>query len=381
MLERLCHRATEILTGDYGCTLLRRSQEEGYAVMVTTGCSPQQKEALLILQNSPGATAQLARRLATEEIVEITEAIAPQVFTGEFWPRCKPAKMVCVALRRSEEVIGMQLCGYRTPDLLAPYQLRIARGISQVASLALANAILLEELERANRLKSDFVATMSHELRTPLNIIMGYTDLLLTGQFGDLSSEQLEPLERIDTNAKELLNLISATLDVSRLEAGRMPVEIYEFQVANLIGELQREIELDRDRTHLTLMWRVAPNMPPISSDWIKLKVILKNLIGNAVKFTEHGRVVVDARSHAGGVEFSVSDTGIGIAPDALPVIFEMFRQVDGSARRRYGGVGLGLYIVHRLLGLLEGTITVESEQGRGTTFRVWVPSAKPHHV
>lgn len=235
-----------------------------------------------------------------------------------------------------------------------------------------------EAAEATSRLKSDFLATMSHELRTPLNIIIGYTGLLLEEAFGSLAAEQRDALQRVDTSARELLELISATLDLSRLEAGRSPVAVTAVSLEGLIAELQQEMAQAPTKPAVRVEWQVAPALPPLHADRSKLRVILKNLLSNALKFTEHGQVTVAVSAQDRGIALTVSDTGIGIAPETLPVIFKMFRQGDSSMTRRYGGLGLGLYIVQQTLALLGGTIMVESEVGRGSTFRVWLPDREP---
>jgi signal transduction histidine kinase len=254
--------------------------------------------------------------------------------------------------------------------------MRIARGMAQLASMAIENAQLVEQLERANRLRSEFVATMSHELRTPLNVIVGYNELLLDGVFGALTGDQLDPLRRVDKSARELLDLINATLDMSRLEGGRVPVEVQDVWVPDLLREIEGEVRGSGERPDLQLIWQVPATLPYLRTDRIKLKMVLKNLISNAVKFTERGSVTIAAISDDGQVEFTVADTGIGIAPEAQEFIFEPFRQGDSSITRRHGGVGLGLYIVRRLMDLLGGTIALDSEIGRGSIFRVRLPAA-----
>jgi len=232
-----------------------------------------------------------------------------------------------------------------------------------------------EAAEAANRTKSEFLATMSHELRTPLSVILGYTALLLDGTFDPPTAAQVDPLRRVDTNARELLDLISAILNVSQLEAGRLPVEIKEVRVHNLLHEIKAETSGLQEQSGLAFVWQVDDNLPPLRTDPDKLKIVIKNLIGNAVKFTQQGSITVAAHGDAGGVELRVTDTGVGIPREALALIFEPFRQVEGIQPRRYGGTGLGLHIVKRLLELLGGTVTVESEVGRGSTFRVWAPA------
>ena len=229
-----------------------------------------------------------------------------------------------------------------------------------------------EAAEAANRAKSEFLASMSHELRTPLGILLGYIDLLLEKTFGSLREEQVDTLRRIDRSARELFDLITAVLDLSRLEAGRLPVEVREVQVPELLEELKAETQEVRERASLEFVWQVEGELPPLQTDPGKVKVVVKNLIGNAVKFTKAGSITVAAHNHDGGVEISVTDTGVGISQEAIELIFEPFHQVDNSGQ--LGGTGLGLHIVKRLLELLGGTVTVESEVGRGSTFRVWVP-------
>jgi signal transduction histidine kinase len=283
-----------------------------------------------------------------------------------------------MALRRGDDLIGIHCACYRgRQERFAPQQERIAQGIAQLASMALANARLVEELGRANRLRSEFVSTMSHELRTPLNVICGYNELLLDGAFGKVTPEQAEPLRRVGKSAQELLDLINATLDMSRLESGRLPVHLQDVWVADLMREIEGEIQCIPAKPGLRFAWHVPAQLPYLTTDRLKLKMILKNLIANAVKFTEKGSVLVAVERDDGHLEFSVADTGIGIAPEVQPVIFEAFRQADSSLTRRYGGVGLGLYIVRRLLDMLGGSVSVESEVGRGSTFRVRLPVAK----
>lgn len=231
-----------------------------------------------------------------------------------------------------------------------------------------------EAAEAATRVKSEFLAMMSHELRTPLTVILGYTGLLLGDTFGQLGEVQADSLRRIDGNAQELLDLITAVLDLSRLEAGRFPLARQETQVSAILREVQVETQHLRERMPLAFIWEVEQTLPILYTDPGKLKIVLKNLIGNAVKFTPRGSITVAAQRAREGVEICVTDTGIGIPPEAQALIFEPFWQGEASLSPRTGGTGLGLHIVKRLLGLLGGTVAVESTVGHGTTFRVWMP-------
>jgi len=234
-----------------------------------------------------------------------------------------------------------------------------------------------EQAESANRLKSDFLSVVSHELRTPLISIIGYNDLLLDGVAGGLAEEQIDALRRIDKNSKNLLELINSMIDLSRLEADQLSVESKETRISDLIEEVKSENSSLFEKPGVGFVWKVQPNLPLLHTDPVKLKVILKNLIGNAVKFTEKGSITIDVHSHNDGIEFSVSDTGIGIPPEMLPIIFEPFRQLESPITRTHGGVGLGLYMTRRLLEMLGGEITVKSEPGLGSTFCVYMPAVR----
>ncbi|MFI5363618.1 MAG: response regulator, partial [Elusimicrobiota bacterium] len=237
------------------------------------------------------------------------------------------------------------------------------------------------ELESLNRMKSEFLANMSHELRTPLNAIVGYTSLLLDGTYGDLASEQSEPLERVMSGSNDLLTLINSVLDFSKLNAGMMPIFLEDIDVAELAAEVVETMHALAVRKGLTL---AAAGGPPllIRGDRTKTKQILINLIGNAIKFTDKGSVslsaVLDAKR--GRVVLSVSDTGSGIPEKNLTTIFEEFRQIDGSSRREHGGTGLGLAIVKKLAVLLGGEVEVRSRLGEGSVFTIALPTsvAKP---
>jgi signal transduction histidine kinase len=172
------------------------------------------------------------------------------------------------------------------------------------------------------------------------------------------------------------LALVNAMLEASGLEEGQVRVERTEVDVAELLEELKQETSLAQRQQPLHFEWQVAPALPRLRTDRTKLKAILQHVLSNAVKFTAQGCITIAVRPQEDGVECCIGDTGIGMTPEAVAVIFEPFVQVDGSARRQYGGAGLGLHLVKRLLELLGGRVTVESEMGQGSTFRVWVPRA-----
>lgn len=227
-----------------------------------------------------------------------------------------------------------------------------------------------EHAESANRLKTDFLTVMSHELRTPLISIIGYNDLLIDGVAGSLNDEQIDALRKMEKNSKKLLGLINAMLDFSALEA--KSVELREVSASGLIEEVKAGTKDLWEESKLDFVWKADASLL-FRTDPPKLKAVLRNLVNNAVKFTDEGSITVDAHIRDGGIEISVIDTGIGIAPEDIPVIFEPFRQLENPLTRRHGGTGLGLYVVKRVLDLLGGTIEVESEVGKGSSFKVLI--------
>ncbi|MEX2569678.1 MAG: ATP-binding protein [Gemmatimonadota bacterium] len=232
-----------------------------------------------------------------------------------------------------------------------------------------------QELERAYRLKSQFLASMSHELRTPINALLGYTSLMRDEIYGELNRRQEEALSRMYTASQHLLELVNDILDLAKIEAGKMPVHIESVDIRYVIRELSQTIEPMVRRKDLEYVVDLDPDLPMIRTDATKVKQVLLNLLSNAVKFTHEGSVAVRTRmAEADGIVIEVSDTGIGIEEEDLAKIFEDFRQVDQSSTREYGGTGLGLSITKKLLHLLGGTIHVESKLRGGSTFTVWLP-------
>jgi PAS domain S-box-containing protein len=247
------------------------------------------------------------------------------------------------------------------------------------ADIAQQNELLRRqaiELEQASALKSQFLANMSHEFRTPLNAMLGYTSMLLQGVAGGLDAPVRRQLGRIESNGRHLLTIINEILDISRIEAGRMPLQISRVKVADLVAEVRSELEPIILRSKLTVATQLERDLPALSTDRQKVKQILLNLLSNALKFTHNGSVTVTARRNLRErtISLAVTDTGIGIAPADQDRIFEDFRQLDNSPTRAYGGTGLGLSICRRLAQMLDGRIAVQSQPGKGSTFTLTLP-------
>ena len=251
------------------------------------------------------------------------------------------------------------------------------------AELATQNELLRRqaiELEQASRLKSQFMANMSHEFRTPLNAILGYTHMLLQGVAGELTSNIDRQLRRIDSNARNLLKIINEILDITRIEAGTMPMQIGQVDLNAVVPEVMMELDAVIIRSRLSVVTTLAPHPIVIHTDRLKVKQIIVNLLSNALKFTHEGEITVSVEASAAGKTASVvvTDTGIGISPEHHESIFDDFRQVDESSSREFGGTGLGLAICRRLAHALGGRISLHSGLGKGSTFTLTIPVDAP---
>ena len=232
------------------------------------------------------------------------------------------------------------------------------------------------ELSRANRLKSEFLANMSHELRTPLNAIIGYSQLMLDGIDGSLTDQQAADLKRVTIAGSTLLGLINGLLDIAKIEAGRMEIGQERVDIGSAVRKVADLVRPNAEAKAVELHTSIPSDLPAALADPPRFDQVLTNLLSNAVKFTERGSVTVSARAFGGEIVVSVSDTGIGIAPEAQGYVFDEFRQEDASTTRQYGGTGLGLAIAKKLVELQGGRIWLESATGVGSTFSFTLPSA-----
>jgi len=227
----------------------------------------------------------------------------------------------------------------------------------------------------ANRHKSEFLANMSHELRTPLNAIIGFSEVLRERMFGEVNEKQLEYLKDIHESGRHLLSLINDILDLSKIEAGRMELEVSRFDLPSALSNAMTLIRERAQRHGIGLNLEVDERLGELSGDERKFKQIMLNLLSNAVKFTpDGGRVEVSARRYDGMIEVSVKDTGVGIAPEDHEAVFEEFRQVGSDYAKKHEGTGLGLTLSRRFVELHGGKIWVKSQLGQGATFTFTLP-------
>ena len=295
------------------------------------------------------------------------------VFPGR--PGFEPAVALGAPLIAHGDVLGVLLIQRLSrAAAFTEREERRLRAIADHAAIALWKTRLLEEVREANRSKSEFMAVISHELRTPLTALTGYEELLSDEVFGPLTEQQQSAIERMRTSTELLTLLIDEVLTVARLEAGREVVRPAPGSVRDVVSAATAVLEplaLDKG-----LALRVSEPEQPVQlrTDGEMVRRILVNLGANAIKFTDHGRVEIEAAADGAELKFIVRDTGIGIAPEDLPRLFRPFTQLDSGVTRRYGGTGLGLYISQRLATLLGGRLTVESAVGEGSAFTLRIP-------
>lgn len=356
-LDRLCREPYDCVFLDYrlpdqdGLTLIRQLRREGVAIplVVLTG---QGDEQIAVDLMKAGASDYLVKTRVSADRLALLLRNALRVYAAE----------------QREAQVQAQL--QATNLLLTQRNEELDRQRRYIED---QNLKLLE----AYRVKSEFLATMSHELRTPLNAILGFSQILESQSKGDLTPHQAEMVRRILANGKTLLNLVNDILDLSKLEAQRLTLTPAPVHLHTLVQTVLSDLQSLAQGKALSLETDLALADPIVINDERRLRQILTNLVSNAIKFSDQGYVRVTTAATAGPPEailLTVTDTGIGIAPDQQPHIFESFRQGDQTLSRRRPGTGLGLAIVQSLVTIMGGTITVDSQLGQGSTFTITLP-------
>ena len=378
MLEQVNHLAVETLGCDASLTFVWETARDAFVLGAAVGIEqPEvrtQLASIVFGRDSLPIVGVLRPRMVTEVNVRDERPLLPI----DLMRRWNVSALLAAPIARGDGIVGVLLCSYRTrTEPFTLRQHRLALGIAHATAMALENARLIADLQTASRLKTEFVSTMSHELRTPLNVILGFAEMARDGAF-DLAARETF-LERIEAAARDLLQLVEDTLEMGRIESGRDDVRLEPVQLPALWAALHEKVRRLPCRDAVSLEW--SGDVPAVSlvTDPRKLSIVVCNLVGNALKFTEAGSVRGDVTATDDAVVLRIADTGVGIRPEDQRVIFEMFRQADGSDSRRYGGVGLGLHIVRRYVEQLGGVVEVESVPGAGSTFSVRLPlSAAP---
>jgi signal transduction histidine kinase len=385
VLTRIASHAVQ-LTGAAGGAIYEYDEESEEFHL--RGSHQIEKEFVEALRASPIRLGggPLGKAASSRAPVEVTNILDEREYTGvRFRPllgRLGYRSLLAVPLLREEKIMGGLTIFRRTTGSFPPEVVNLLQTFATQSVLAIQNARLFREIEEksrqieaANRHKSEFLANMSHELRTPLNAIIGFSEVLQERLFGELNEKQAEYTDDILTSGRHLLSLINEILDLSKVEAGRMELEVATFDLPLAIDNARTFVRERATKHGINLDVTVDERLGDFVGDERKIKQILLNLLSNAVKFTpEGGRVGISARRVDGSVEISVSDTGIGIAPEDQAKIFEEFRQVGGDYAHKKEGTGLGLTLAKKFVELHGGKIWVESEVGKGSTFIFTLP-------
>jgi signal transduction histidine kinase len=365
VLGRLCGVTTEVLRCGFSQTWIWTAERDAYVLLASHDPDPSLSSAEPV-EVPRASIAPLLARLQREELVELD---GPAGLPG----RQGAGVRLHGALRHGDEIIGIHTAVL--PDRGSHFsrqQRRIMEGVTRIASLALTNARLVEELGRASRVKSEFVSTISHELRTPINVILGYAEMV------EEETPTTDPrhafVRRIAVAGRELLELIESTLEIGRIDASRDEVRLESVPFRTFWTDLGLGCARLPRRPEVRFEWADGVEDTVLVTDPRKLTVVIRNLVNNALKFTERGWVRATVELDAEVIVLRVADTGIGIRQEDQELVFEMFRQADGSDSRRFGGSGLGLYIVRRFVQQLGGTISLQSAPREGSVFTIILP-------
>jgi signal transduction histidine kinase len=384
VLTRIVSHAVQLSGTDGGAIYEYDEHSEEFLLRAT---DHMEEELINALRASPPRLGDgvVGRAAASREPVQIPNILEERTYA----PRMRQMlehygfrASLAVPLLREERIIGGLVVRRKSTGEFRPEVIELLKTFATQSVLAIQNARLFREIEEksrqieaANRHKSEFLANMSHELRTPLNAIIGFSEVLQERMFGELNEKQAEYTDDILSSGRHLLSLINEILDLSKVEAGRMELELAAFDLPLAIDNARTFVRERATKRGVNLDVTVDERLGDFVGDERKIKQILLNLLSNAVKFTpEGGRIGIKAKQADGSVEISVSDTGIGIAPEDQAKIFEEFRQVGGDYAKKIEGTGLGLTLAKKFVELHGGRIWVTSEVGKGSTFSFTLP-------
>jgi signal transduction histidine kinase len=347
------------------------------------GLSPEYTEAIRRRYPiPPGRASAAARAVLTGTVAEIPDVQAdPDYAHGDDAKTMDFRSLLAVPMLKDGYAVGAIVIAQTQTGRFPEQQIELLRTFADQAVIAIENVRLFEEIQEKSRQlaeasqhKSQFLANMSHELRTPLNAILGYTELITDGVYGAPPEKMQAVLKRVESNGKHLLGLINAVLDLSKIEAGQLTLDLADYSLQDVAQTVYGAVEALAADKKIAFKAEVAPNMPRGRGDERRLTQVLLNLVGNAIKFTDAGEVVIKASANNGSFNLSVRDTGPGISETDQAKLFQEFQQADNSITRKKGGTGLGLAISKRIIEMHGGKIWVESLVGKGSTFFVTVP-------
>jgi adenylate cyclase len=391
VLTTIVAKAAQLSSTEAGAIYVFDEAQREFRLRATYGMS---EELIAAMREHQAALSNAVIGLAEQRVPVQTGDLQnePPSLVNDIIMKAGYRARLLVPLVHSEETVGALVVRRKEPGEFPKQTVALLQTFAAQSALAIQNARLFSDLasardaaNAASQTKSSFLANMSHELRTPLNAIIGLTEMLVTNAARFGTDKALEPLQRVNRAGTHLLGLINQVLDLSKIEAGKLELNLESISIAPLIEEVVGTARQLAEQNKNRLSVECPRDLLPIEADAMRLRQILLNLLSNACKFTKDGEVslrvatIQDERRHF--IEFSVTDTGIGMTSDQMTRLFEEFSQADASTARHYGGTGLGLAITRRLCQMMGGDITVTSEPGKGSTFTVRLPFTANHTV
>jgi signal transduction histidine kinase len=381
VLDTLIESAASLCDADQG--YIGRPKDDGlFRAEASYGYSPAFKDLVDRTSWKAGRESAIGRVLLERAPIHIVDVQTdPEYRMVELQKTGRYHTVLGVPLLREGTLIGVLVLARGSVRPFTDKQIELVTTFADQAVIAIENVRLFDEiqdksrqLEEASQHKSQFLANMSHELRTPLNAILGYTELMADGAYGEPSEKMLGILKRLEANGKHLLGLINDVLDLSKIEAGQLELELSDYCVQDIAQTVRSTLEPLASDKKLAFKLELAPDLPPGHGDGRRLTQVLINLVGNAIKFTDTGEVAIKAEANNGSFHVSVRDTGPGISAADQAKLFQEFQQADNAITRKKGGTGLGLAISKRIIEMHGGKIWVESQPGRGSTFAFKLP-------
>jgi len=380
VLNTLVESAARLCEADIAA--IARQKGEHYHIVAGYGLPPDLEDYVETVPMEWGRGSIFGRILVECKPVHVVDVLAdPDYRMHELQKRAGFRTVLGVPLLREGVPVGLLAVTRTSVRPFTDKQIELVTTFADQAAIAIENVRLFDEiqdksrqLEEASQHKSQFLANMSHELRTPLNAILGYTELMADGAYGEPSEKMLGILKRLEANGKHLLGLINDVLDLSKIEAGQLVLELSDYSVQDIAQTVRSTLEPLAADKKLVFKVEMAPDLPPGHGDGRRLTQVLINLVGNAIKFTDAGEVAIKAEANNGAFHVSVRDTGPGISAADQAKLFQEFQQADNAITRKKGGTGLGLAISKRIIEMHGGRIWVESQPGQGSTFTFTLP-------
>ena len=381
VLNTLVETATRVCDADFG-NIARPRDGDTFFIEATHGMSEEFIAEIDRRNYRVDRGSVIGRALLERKTMHIVDAQAdPDYELSELGKHEGFRTLLGVPLMREGVPIGVFGLGRRSVRPFTDKQIELVTTFADQAVIATENVRLFDEiqdksrqLEEASQHKSQFLANMSHELRTPLNAILGYTELMADGAYGEPSEKMMGILKRLEANGKHLLGLINDVLDLSKIEAGQLVLELSDYSVQDIAQTVRGTLEPLAADKKLAFKVEMAGELPPGHGDGRRLTQVLINLVGNAIKFTDAGEVAIKAEANNGSFHVSVRDTGPGISAADQAKLFQEFQQADNAITKKKGGTGLGLAISKRIIEMHGGRIWVESQPGQGSTFTFTLP-------